>query len=167
MLVPLSLLWNLRIGLRQKLGLAGIFSLTVVIMIQSIIRVAVLGSGSQFDLTWSWTWGTIELTVGESPLAPLIRYLLTMKSSQLSLWHAWLHFVHFSVTNRNPVRLNMTRKLPASGHCAAGRATLIGHSRIALTALPSSTLTMGSIGEAWRRITFYCPTEYTSGIRSV
>jgi len=64
MLVPLSLLWNLRIGLRQKLGLAGIFSLTVVIMVQSIIRVAVLGGGSQFDLTWSWTWGTTEVTVG-------------------------------------------------------------------------------------------------------
>ena len=53
MLIPLNLLWNLRIGLKQKLGLAGIFSLTVVIMVQSIIRVAVLGSGSQFDLTWS------------------------------------------------------------------------------------------------------------------
>lgn len=64
MLVPLSLLWNLQISLKQKLGLAGIFSLTVIIMVQSIIRVAVVGSGSLFDLTWSWTWGTIELAVG-------------------------------------------------------------------------------------------------------
>ncbi|KAL8725332.1 MAG: hypothetical protein Q9166_007438, partial [cf. Caloplaca sp. 2 TL-2023] len=39
--VPVNMLWNVKISLRQKLALGGIFSITVVIMVFAIIRVVV------------------------------------------------------------------------------------------------------------------------------
>lgn len=63
-LVPLNMLWRVQISLRRKLGLAGIFSLTVFIMIIAIIRVTVMyGHRAQADGTWLWTWSSIEVTV--------------------------------------------------------------------------------------------------------
>lgn len=59
------MLWRVRISLRRKLGLAGIFSLTVFIMIIAIVRVTVMyGHRAQADGTWLWTWSSIEVTVG-------------------------------------------------------------------------------------------------------
>lgn len=64
-LVPLNMLWRVQISLRRKLGLAGIFSLTVFIMIIAIIRVEVMyDERAQADGTWLWTWSSIEQTVG-------------------------------------------------------------------------------------------------------
>lgn len=65
MLVPLNMLWRVQISLRRKLGLAGIFSLTVFIMIIAIIRVTIMyGDREQADGTWLWTWSSVEQTVG-------------------------------------------------------------------------------------------------------
>lgn len=59
------MLWRVQISLRRKLGLAGIFSLTVFIMIIAIIRVTVMyGNRDQADGSWLWTWSSIEQTVG-------------------------------------------------------------------------------------------------------
>ena len=64
--IPVSLLWNVQIKLRKKLALAGIFSLTVFIMIASIIRVVVTTSDNmQNDQTWLFSWAAIEMAVGK------------------------------------------------------------------------------------------------------
>lgn len=51
--------------LRRKLALAGIFSLTVFVMIFAIVRVVVISSYSpQPDATWLITWNFVEQTIG-------------------------------------------------------------------------------------------------------
>ncbi len=63
----MNLLWKVQISLQQKLALAGIFSLTVFIMIVAIVRVVVISSASeQPDQTWLYMWSSIEQTVGMS-----------------------------------------------------------------------------------------------------
>ena len=58
------MLWKVQISLRQKLGLAAIFSITVIIMIFAIIRVVLVSSLSQQpDQTWLYMWSAIEQTV--------------------------------------------------------------------------------------------------------
>lgn len=65
MTVPVSMLWKVQISLRQKLALAGIFSLTGFIMVFAIIRVTVVNSESNIaDETWLYLWSAIEQTVG-------------------------------------------------------------------------------------------------------
>jgi len=63
--IPVVLLWNVRISLRQKLALLGLFSLTMLTMATSIIRVAVVGGNShqQVDITWLYFWTNIEMFV--------------------------------------------------------------------------------------------------------
>lgn len=64
------MLWRVQISLRHKLGLAGIFSLTVIIMIIAIVRVEVMydeqaqAYGTWLWTCWLWTWSSIEQTVG-------------------------------------------------------------------------------------------------------
>ena len=66
MTIPVSLLWKVRIGLRQKLVLLGLFSLTIVIIIFAIVRVAVITSHSyRPDQTWLYMWSLIEQAVGK------------------------------------------------------------------------------------------------------
>lgn len=61
----MNILRKVQISLRQKLALAGIFSLTTLIMIIAIIRVtAAFPYSKQIDLPWLWTWSSIEVSVG-------------------------------------------------------------------------------------------------------
>lgn len=63
-LVPVKLLWNVQISLRKKVALAGVFSITLIIMVFAIIRVVVVSSFShQLDQTWLYMWSSIEQTV--------------------------------------------------------------------------------------------------------
>lgn len=69
------MLWRVQLSFRRKLGLAGIFSLTVFIMIIAIVRVAIVydDDRAQADGAWLYTWSMIEQTVGkclEKPLFP-------------------------------------------------------------------------------------------------
>ncbi|KAF7512469.1 hypothetical protein GJ744_001404 [Endocarpon pusillum] len=62
--VPANLLWKVRISLRSKIALAGIFSLTVFVMIFAIVRVVTIRSHStQMDPTWMFMWNFVEQTV--------------------------------------------------------------------------------------------------------
>ncbi|KAL9594377.1 MAG: hypothetical protein Q9219_007071 [cf. Caloplaca sp. 3 TL-2023] len=62
--VPVNMLWKVKISLRQKLALGGIFSITVVIMVFAIIRVVVVSNFSQTpDQTWLYMWSSVEQTV--------------------------------------------------------------------------------------------------------
>ena len=64
------MLWKVQISLRQKLGLAVIFSITVIIMIIAIIRAVLVSSLShQPDQTWLYTWCSVEQTVCKFPLS--------------------------------------------------------------------------------------------------
>ena len=62
--VPVLLLWNVRIGIRRKLALGGILSLSVCTMIVSIIKVA---GGANVDggvdPSWVFLWYVIEAAV--------------------------------------------------------------------------------------------------------
>lgn len=65
------MLWNVRLPLRQKLLLMTIFSLTVIVMVVSIIRVAIVGSSTrsstqQPDISWVYFWSNIEMSTGKS-----------------------------------------------------------------------------------------------------
>lgn len=64
MMIPVQLLWNVKIDLKQKVGLLVIFSLTLITMIFSIVRVEVSLRGPREDNLFSFLCATIELTVG-------------------------------------------------------------------------------------------------------
>jgi hypothetical protein len=73
MMLPISILWNVRISFLRRLALAGVFSLVVITMIVSIVRVTVVAEkaasnrkGKQVEITWLFMWHFIESSVGRS-----------------------------------------------------------------------------------------------------
>ena len=67
MTIPALLLWKVKMPLRQKLALIGIFSLTVIVMAISIVRVAVVQTSDRrnADQTWLFVWANLEMGVGK------------------------------------------------------------------------------------------------------
>ncbi len=60
--VPILMLWNVHISWKKKLALIGLFSLTIIVIIFSIVRVAVVTSRkSQADVTWLYMLSNIEM----------------------------------------------------------------------------------------------------------
>lgn len=62
------MLWNVRISWRKKLALMSIFSLTVIVIVISIVRVAVVTlvsvrGSTALDITWLYMWWNIEIGV--------------------------------------------------------------------------------------------------------
>lgn len=56
------MLWHVRVPWRQKLVLMALFSLTVIVIIVSIIRVAVVNSKTKnADISWLYLWSGIEM----------------------------------------------------------------------------------------------------------
>ncbi|KAK8078602.1 hypothetical protein PG996_004772 [Apiospora saccharicola] len=72
--IPFRMLWNVQIPLHKKVALLGVFSLTIVIMVVSVIRVSFirgfgLGLGEQTATTeWLFLWSYVEMAVGKSSL---------------------------------------------------------------------------------------------------
>jgi hypothetical protein len=70
MSMPISILWNVRISLRRKFLLGGLFSLVVITMLVAIVRVTVvsrkgaLSNRNQVEVTWLYLWHFIESSVG-------------------------------------------------------------------------------------------------------
>ncbi|OTB08910.1 hypothetical protein M426DRAFT_18309 [Hypoxylon sp. CI-4A] len=61
MIIPITMVWNTRLRWRKKLALIGIFSLVIVTMIFSIVRVLVTSKLSrQPDTSWLYLWSSIE-----------------------------------------------------------------------------------------------------------
>ncbi|KAF2846616.1 hypothetical protein T440DRAFT_432288 [Plenodomus tracheiphilus IPT5] len=59
--IPVLILWNTRVPLRRKLVLVGIFSVTVIVMVVSVIRVRVVNSKTQnSEIAWLIFWSYIE-----------------------------------------------------------------------------------------------------------
>ena len=64
--IPISLLWKVEITVKQKVALAGIFSLAVITMTFAIVRVTVISILTQQpDVSWLYMWSFVEQTVGE------------------------------------------------------------------------------------------------------
>ena len=63
MAMPLKLLYNVQISLRQKLALSGVFSLGMVIVIFSIIRAVQVTTTARSDTFLLAFWGVLESTV--------------------------------------------------------------------------------------------------------
>ena len=73
MALPISILWNVRISMRRRLALAGVFALVVITMVISIVRVVVVttaassnNTSQQLESTWLYIWHFTELFVGTS-----------------------------------------------------------------------------------------------------
>ena len=65
MLIPLRLLWGLRVNQRQKLALLVIFSLVFIIIVFAIVRVVEISPSSQrVDPVWLVLWSMTEGSVG-------------------------------------------------------------------------------------------------------
>ena len=71
MAIPAHLLWNVQTNVRQKFGILALFSLTVVTMVLSIVRVEVALRDNREDDTWFYICTTIEMTIGK-PLSSLL-----------------------------------------------------------------------------------------------
>ena len=74
------MLWNVRIQMRKKLALIAIFSVTIVVMVVSIIRVTVVHSANEnVDISWLYFWSNIEMNTGTYSLPSLyLRFKLIL-----------------------------------------------------------------------------------------
>ena len=65
------MLWNVKISIRQKLALIGIFSLTTIVVVVAIVRVTIVSTSfdTQIDQTWLYLWENVEMAVGQSNTA--------------------------------------------------------------------------------------------------
>lgn len=60
-IIPIGILWNVRIKLRQKLGIGAFLCLSVVLIIVAIIKIAGIRSAvDSFDLVWEMFWQQVE-----------------------------------------------------------------------------------------------------------
>lgn len=59
--IPISLLWNVRIKPRQKLGIGAFLCLSIVMIILSIIKIAFIRTSvDSFDLVWQIFWQQVQ-----------------------------------------------------------------------------------------------------------
>ncbi len=65
MVLPLNMLWKVRLTLRQKLGLARVFSLAFITIIVAVIRASQIGRKMFTDVVFLAVWVIIESNVGE------------------------------------------------------------------------------------------------------
>jgi len=67
MSMPISILWKVRMSFTRKLQLAGVFSLVIITMVTSIIRVSVVSSAlsneHQVEITWLYMWHFVESSI--------------------------------------------------------------------------------------------------------
>ena len=75
MIIPLRLLWDLRVNRRQKIALTVIFSLVFIIIIFAIVRVIQISPASEHvDPIWLALWSMTEGSIGRHS-RPLIKVL--------------------------------------------------------------------------------------------
>ncbi|KAM0795877.1 hypothetical protein BDR22DRAFT_893718 [Usnea florida] len=59
--IPVSILWNVRINIRHKLGIGAVLCLSIVMIVISIINTSSIHtSGDFFDLVWKLFWQQVE-----------------------------------------------------------------------------------------------------------
>jgi hypothetical protein len=68
MTVPLSILWRSKIPLRQRLALAGVFSLVLFTMVIALVRAGLTtAQGKAMNLPWVIVWTGVEANIGTFP----------------------------------------------------------------------------------------------------
>ncbi len=69
MLIPFTLLWNVRMRWQKKLAFAGIFSLSIITMVIATVRAADVSATKwvtgQNDPTYLWLWSAVEPCIGK------------------------------------------------------------------------------------------------------
>ena len=66
MTISILMLWNVKIAWRKRLALMGIFTLTLIVIIFSNVRVSVVTTAkSQADITWLFMWCRIKMAAGQ------------------------------------------------------------------------------------------------------
>ena len=61
--LPFMIVWHVKIPPRKKFVLLTVFSLTVVVMVVAIVRVAVVNSPTKNpSISWLYLWSSIEMT---------------------------------------------------------------------------------------------------------
>ncbi|CAI6283424.1 unnamed protein product [Periconia digitata] len=81
--IPVTMLWNVRVHLGKKLALMSLFSLTIIVMMTAVARVAVNPTKHiQADPSWLYLWYNIELFVAMlvSSLASFRQLYITQSS---------------------------------------------------------------------------------------
>ncbi|KAH0835146.1 hypothetical protein FOPE_04122 [Fonsecaea pedrosoi] len=74
MLLPLDLIWNLKMPRTQKASIGALFCLGFVCIVVATIRVKELGStvnNTQPSTTWLALWGIVESSIGTALMCPL------------------------------------------------------------------------------------------------
>lgn len=62
--IPILMLWNVRISWQKKLALMSIFSLTIIVIVFSIVRVTLVSAKNRTaDISWLYMWSNIEVAV--------------------------------------------------------------------------------------------------------
>lgn len=62
--IPILILWEVRLPLRKKLVLGAVFSVIVITIAVSTIRVVVnRSSDTNFEVTWLYFWSFVELSI--------------------------------------------------------------------------------------------------------
>lgn len=62
--IPILMLCNVRISWKKKFALMGIFSLTVIVIVFSIVRVVLIYSENRTaDVSWLYMWYNIEVAI--------------------------------------------------------------------------------------------------------
>lgn len=89
-LVPVNLLWRVRLSIRKKLALGGIFSITVVIIAFAIIRlIAVTTYSLEPDESWLHMWSSIEQAVCTlSTAISVLEVRKTITGNHEPSWHS-------------------------------------------------------------------------------
>lgn len=67
-MIPINLVWQVKIQWKKKLALVGLFSLVIITMVFAIVRVVVVtdATSRQPDTSWLYLWSSIEQAVGTS-----------------------------------------------------------------------------------------------------
>lgn len=70
--LPVSILWRVRVSPRQKIGLIILFSVTMITIASSLVRMAVsISRKLVMDMAWFVIWGGLEIYIGSLTLEPV------------------------------------------------------------------------------------------------
>lgn len=77
--IPVRMLWNVRISWRRKLALMVIFSLTIIVTVVSIVRIALISSKNKTeDISWLYMWSNVEMITCTFSHSCLIMFSLSL-----------------------------------------------------------------------------------------
>ena len=125
-MIPILLIWKVKIKRRQKLGLAAFLCLSICMIIIAIIRVSGLYYKDTFDSTWIFMWQEVEACVAVTMLS-LTAFRSIFVSGKVSVPNN--NHVHPWVPSTTRLRWGRKRAASSNGQALNG------------LVIPSATLT--------------------------